>query len=77
MSRSSSRKMSEHETTAEEVTNGPSSELPLEDQVRELREERENLRAMHDMVSSDAGSGLVSKWVVTYMYMYAVMPAVG
>jgi hypothetical protein len=50
MSRSGSRKMSEHETTAEEVTDGPSSELPLEDQVRELREERENLRAMYDMV---------------------------
>ena len=33
------------------VGDGPSEDLPPEDQVKELREERDQLRTMYDMVS--------------------------
>ena len=55
LSRSSSRKISDsdgtHVSREEGEASRPSPTLPLEEQVKELREEGDNLRAMYDMVS--------------------------
>lgn len=37
-------------TSQEENENGPSPDLPLEEQVKELKEERENLKKLYEMV---------------------------
>ena len=49
MSAVSRTSLSREETGS--VRDGPSQDLPLEEQVKELREERKQLTAMYDMVS--------------------------
>ena len=43
--------LSREESAGLLMRDGPSEDLPLEDQVKELRVERDQLRTMYDMVS--------------------------